>query len=132
MLFSTGCSSVPDLDNKKLTEQVQDLQSENASLKAQLAILKDSFAQRKVGELKSALAGSENIAIKPQLASSTGAIPSSTSTITSTLVPSSALPTAKSFSDLSDCQQVHGESGTLTYFDETQNLSPISYYQSSM
>lgn len=125
MLLTTGCSSGLDLENKKLTEQVQDLQSENASLKAQLAILKDSFAQRKIGELKSALAGSENIAIKPQLASSTGAVPSSTSTITTTDA-SSALPTAKSFNDLSDCpsKSMIEDLARLHIFDETAEFKP--------
>lgn len=129
MLFSTGCSSVPDLDNKKLTEQVQDLQSENASLKAQLAILKDSFAQRKIGELKSALAGSENIAIKPQLASSTGTVPSSKNTITTANTSTdstSTLPTAKSFADLNDCptKSMIEDLARLHIFDETAEFKP--------
>ncbi len=88
MLLTTGCSSVSDSENKKLTEQVQELQSENTSLKAQLAILKDSFAQRKVGELKTALAGTDRIAFEKN--SPAGA-------------HEQAAPVTKTFSDLGDC-----------------------------
>lgn len=125
MLFTAGCSSGPEIENKKLTEQVQDLQLENTSLKAQLAILKDSFAQRKIGELKSALAGSEDIAIRPQLASSTSTVARSTSAVTSTDA-TSALPPAKSFNDLSDCpsKSMIEDLARLHIFDEMADFKP--------
>lgn len=113
MLLTTGCSSVSDSENKKLTEQVHELQSENTSLKAQLAILKDSFAQRKIGELKTALAGTDKIAFEnksvesPDIASATSSklAPStpSTSLTSPTGAQEQANPVAKTFSDLGDC-----------------------------
>ena len=140
MLFTSGCSSVSDSENKKLTEQVQDLQLENTSLKAQLAILKDSFAQRKVGELRSALAGSENIAILPQAASSTststssvgssvGSSIASTNTSanarTDTSIGATSAPTL-SYNDLSDCssKSMIEDLARLHIFDEQAGFKP--------
>lgn len=104
MLLTTGCSSVSDSENKKLTEQVQELQSENTSLKAQLAILKDSFAQRKIGELKTALAGTDQ---PTQPTSTAGA-------------QEQATPVTKTFSDLGDCpnKELVDDLARLHVFDD--------------
>jgi hypothetical protein len=104
MLLTTGCSSVSDSENKKLTEQVQELQSENTSLKAQLAILKDSFAQRKIGELKTALAGTDQ---SNHPTSQTGA-------------QEQATHVTKAFSDLGDCpnKELVDDLARLHVFDD--------------
>ncbi len=104
MLLTTGCSSVSESENKKLTEQVQELQSENTSLKAQLAILKDSFAQRKIGELKTALAGTDQ---SNHPTSQTGA-------------QEQATPVTKTFTDLGDCpnKELVDDLARLHVFDD--------------
>ncbi len=104
MLLTTGCSSVSDSENKKLTEQVQELQSENTSLKAQLAILKDSFAQRKMGELKTALAGTDQSTHPTSLAGA----------------QDQAAPATKTFNDLGDCtnKELVDDLARLHVFDD--------------
>ena len=50
-LITAGCGE----NTQALKDRISDLESENAGLKAQIAILKDTFAQAKTAELKAAL-----------------------------------------------------------------------------
>lgn len=99
-----GCGSSENVE--KLKDRVQELEAENTSLKAQLAILKDSFAKDKTAQLQRALGGIEKPSLQADAGTGAGSGSAATAgggtTAGESAAGRAAAPAAPRFTDLGD------------------------------
>lgn len=107
-IMALSLSSCASSNTEELKSRIADLESENTSLKSQLAILKDSFAKSKISELKQALTNAPNDAAlnkndSTKTSDATGSSATKSSNDSITTADSAAAESATpSFSDLDE------------------------------